>query len=108
MTIFVPLFLMLLDVILVAESSHSSSGFKILALIVSLLSLSIAIHTAQPGYYGLLSGYLYSFASDDIAMFELALSVAVLSFIELVWFINEVRPRTENKEPEWEDTIRTY
>jgi hypothetical protein len=107
MTILVPLFLMLLDVVLVAESSHYSSGFKVFAFMVSLLSLSIAIHTLQP-YITILSGYLHSFASDDVAMFELALSVAILSFIEIIWFINEMRPRTGKEEYEWEDAIRTY
>jgi hypothetical protein len=107
MIIFVPLFLMLLDVVLVAESSHNSSGFKAFAFMVSFLSLSIAIHTLQP-YITILSGYMHSFASDDVAMFELALSVAILSFIEIIWFINEMRPRTGKEEYEWEGAIRTY
>jgi hypothetical protein len=108
MTIFVPLFLMLLDVIVVAESSSKVSGFKGFAFLVSLLSLAIALHTAQPLYHGLLSGYLHYFVSDDYAMFGLAIAVASLSLIELVWFINGIRPHAENKDLTWEGTIRTY
>jgi len=104
MTVLVPVFLIFTDMLMITWSRKPFSGFLIVSVVVSIMSLSIAMNTIYPRI--ILSTFLNL---DDFIMVMLGLGVLFVSFIDLLMLIYLTRPQEEQKkDTEWSDTMRTY
>jgi len=102
-TVLVPLFLILLDMLVIRWSRNPFSQFLAAALVVSVLSIFVAGLTAFPVVI-----YPVLPTIDEYIMYILSLGVGLVSFIEMWILIYLTRPQEDKSEKIWDDSERTY
>ncbi|TFG31845.1 hypothetical protein EU528_05130 [Candidatus Thorarchaeota archaeon] len=103
MAVLVPLFLVFTDMGLIRWSRNPTKDFMGATLIVSIVSIYLAIRTVSP--YSLINP---SFTVDQTIMALLSIGVFLVSLIELFMLIFLTRPQERKNETTYSDTIRTY
>jgi len=103
MIVLVPLFLGAMDSMLIWQSERDSKGVKFLAIVLSLISLSVAIDTLAPIYHASI------LTSHMLFMMYLSLIITALSIIEFVIVIYDLISQKEDLEGiKISTSIRTY
>ena len=108
-TVLVPLGLAFLDTVMVIWGNKRKTGLGLFALILSSLSLGIAVYSLQPFFYGFLTGWYSShpLVIEELLMLNLGLMVALVSLVEIVALISEsLKLKEKTSRPTFE--IRTY
>ncbi len=104
MIVSVPLFLGVLDSLLIWWSGRDTTGVKFGAIILAIVSIGVAIDTLVPIYHGpgLLTDYLFF-------LFYLAIAIIVISIVELaVVAFDLASPKESLDDLRFPSSIRTY
>ena len=108
-TVLVPLGLACLDTIMVIWGNKRKTGLGVFGLILSSLSLGIAVYSLQPFFGGFITGWYSShpLVIEELLMLGLGLIVALVSLVEIAALLNEsLKFKEKTPGPAFE--VRTY